>query len=108
VVVLSFPLLLALCFVAVGCLDYLSTFPLFSFRINHPEDISGIAAFLAASLIVIGIVRRLQCEGVSAPRVRNNGRRYPTIYFTLDAAGIALSVNQFGAEQLLRFPPADL
>jgi K+-sensing histidine kinase KdpD len=49
----SFPLLLALCFVAVGCLDYFFTFPLFSFRINHPEDISGIAAFLAASLIVM-------------------------------------------------------
>ena len=67
-------MLLALYFVAVGCLDYFFTFPLFSFRINHPEDISGIAA-----LIVIGIVRRLQFEGVSAARVRNNGRRYWTI-----------------------------
>jgi K+-sensing histidine kinase KdpD len=66
IVVLSFvssiPLSLALCVVAAACLDYFFTSPMLSFRIEHPQDATGIATFLMTSLIVIGLVRKLQAE----------------------------------------------
>ena len=58
----SLPSSLILCAVAAGCLDYFFTSPALSFQIDHPEDVSGVAVFLVASLIVIGLVRRLQTE----------------------------------------------
>ena len=100
----SLPSLLILCVVAAGCLDFFFTSPVLSFQINHPEEVSGIAVFLVASLTVIGLVRRLQTEQRER---RDNEERWkavfentPTMYFMLDAQGTVLSVNPFGAEQL--------
>ncbi|MGA9965313.1 MAG: DUF4118 domain-containing protein, partial [Terriglobales bacterium] len=96
--------LLILCVVTAGCLDYFFTSPVLSFRIDHPEDVSGIAVFLVASLVVIGLVRRLQTEQRerrdSEERWKAVFENTPTMYFMLDAAGTVLSVNPFGAEQL--------
>ena len=100
----SIPSLLALCFVAAACLDYFFTSPMLSFRIDHPQDITAIATFFIASLIVIGLVRRLQAEQSerrdSEERWKAVFENTPTMYFMLDAAGTVLSVNPFGAEQL--------
>jgi PAS domain S-box-containing protein len=106
--VLSFvsgtPLLLALCFVAAACLDYFFTSPILSFRIDSPQDISGIVTFLMTSLIVVGLVRRLQAEQNerrdSEERWKAVFENAPTMYFMLDAEGTVLTVNPFGAEQL--------
>jgi PAS domain S-box-containing protein len=108
IVVLSFvssiPLLLALCFVAAACLDYFFTSPMLSFRIDHPQDITGIATFFIAALTVIGLVRRLQAEQNerrdSEERWKTVFEKTPTMYFMLDIDGTVLSVNPFGAEQL--------
>lgn len=100
----SLPSLLILCAVAAGCLDYFFTFPILSFRIDHPEDVSGIAVFLMASLIVTGLVRRLQAARSerrdSEEQWKAAFENNPTMYFMLDASGIVLSVNQLGATQL--------
>jgi K+-sensing histidine kinase KdpD len=44
--------------VAVGCLDYFFTSPLFSFRVDSPEDVSAIVAFLTSSLLVNGVIAK--------------------------------------------------
>lgn len=100
----SRPSLLILCAVAAGCLDYFFTSPILSFRVDHPEDVSGIVVFLMASLIVTGLVKRLQTEQgerrESEERWKAVFENTPTMYFMLDAAGTVLSVNPFGAKQL--------
>ena len=100
----SLPLLLAFRFVTAGCLDYFFTFPILSFRIERPRDITGVTTFFVAALIVIFLARRLQDARIAH---RNSEERWkavfentPAMYFMLDAAGTVLSVNPFGAEQL--------
>ena len=55
---LPFGPLVALSVVAVGALNYFFVPPIFSFRIDYPEDIVTLAAFLVTSLIVAGLVTR--------------------------------------------------
>jgi PAS domain S-box-containing protein len=52
--------LIALSFIAVGCLNYLFAPPIFDFRIDYPEDIITVAAFLITSLIITGLVSRMR------------------------------------------------
>ena len=100
----SLPSLLILCVVAAGCLACFFAPPILSFRVDHPDDVGGIAVFLTASLIVTGLVKRLQTEQGerrdSQERWKAVFENTPTMYFMLDAAGTILSVNPFGAEQL--------
>jgi PAS domain S-box-containing protein len=45
--------------IAVGCLDYFFTAPLFSFEIANLHDILGIVVFFLTSLVITTLVRRL-------------------------------------------------
>jgi C4-dicarboxylate-specific signal transduction histidine kinase len=56
----SFPSLIALSFIAVGCLNYFFAPPVFTFHVDYPEDITAMAALLITSFIVTGLVRRLR------------------------------------------------
>jgi C4-dicarboxylate-specific signal transduction histidine kinase len=58
----SFPCLIALSFIAVGCLNYFFTQPIFSFRVDYQQDINALVAFLITSLITSGLVSRLRTE----------------------------------------------
>ena len=58
----SYPCLVALSVIAVGCLNYFFTSPLFSFRVDYPQDVIALTAFLIASLVVTGLVRRVRGE----------------------------------------------
>jgi C4-dicarboxylate-specific signal transduction histidine kinase len=60
----SFASLIALSFIAVGCLDYFFAPPIFGFRVDSQVDVIAIAAFLITSLIVTGLVRRVRAEQV--------------------------------------------
>jgi PAS domain S-box-containing protein len=51
---------IVLSIVAVGCLSYFFAPPLFSFRVDYPEDILAIAAFLTTSLLVCGLTARVR------------------------------------------------
>src|SRR6202048_2935729 len=53
--------------VAVGCLNYFFTEPLFSLDVGDPQDVTTLAAFLVTSLAVTSLVRR--------GRRRGEGRR---------------------------------
>jgi PAS domain S-box-containing protein len=49
--------------IAVGCLDYFFIKPLYSFSVASAEDLTAIAAFLVASIVITSLVRRLQQLG---------------------------------------------
>jgi len=54
--------LIVLSFIAVGCLNYFFAPPIFSFRIDYPQDVITIAAFLITSLVVNILVTRVRIE----------------------------------------------
>src|SRR5271166_1962866 len=48
--------------VAAACLNYFFTPPLFELRIDAPDDIERIAAFLTTSLVVTALMTRLRAS----------------------------------------------
>jgi C4-dicarboxylate-specific signal transduction histidine kinase len=56
----SFLLSAVLSLIAVGCLSYFFTPPIFSFRIADPLDAVAIAAFLATSAVITHLVSRVR------------------------------------------------
>jgi signal transduction histidine kinase len=46
--------------IAVGCIDYFFTSPIFSFRISNSTDIFGLATFLITSAVVTELVSRVR------------------------------------------------
>jgi PAS domain S-box-containing protein len=49
--------------VAVGCLDYFFTVPLYDFHVANVQDFITLAAFLVTSLVITTLVRRLRRIG---------------------------------------------
>jgi PAS domain S-box-containing protein len=56
----GFASLIALSFIAVACLNYFFIPPIFDFRVDYPEDIITLAAFLITSLIITGLIARMR------------------------------------------------
>ena len=56
----SFSASVVLSFLAAACLNYFFAPPLFEFRIDVPEDIERIAAFLTTSLVVTALTSKLK------------------------------------------------
>jgi PAS domain S-box-containing protein len=52
--------LIALSFIAVGCLSFFFAPPIFDFRIAYPEDVITVTAFLITSLTIAGLVARMR------------------------------------------------
>jgi PAS domain S-box-containing protein len=55
--------------IAVLCLDYFFTPPIFGFEVNSPRDIMTLVTFIVTSLVITGLVRRVRQLG-SAQRDR--------------------------------------
>src|ERR1700730_15613210 len=80
--------LIVLSFIAVGCLSYFFAAPIYSFRVDYPQDIITISAFVITSFVVNFLVTR----------VRDANQR-------LEVANKALRIENAerkGAEQALR------
>ena len=56
----SFSASVVLSILAAACLDYFFSPPLFAFRVDNPDDIVRIAAFLTTSLVVTALTSRLK------------------------------------------------
>ena len=54
----SFSASVVLSILAAACLDYFFSPPLFAFRVDNPDDIVRIAAFLTTSLVVTALTSR--------------------------------------------------
>jgi PAS domain S-box-containing protein len=96
--------LIALSFIAVGCLNFFFAPPIFEFRVDSPEDIIAVAAFLITSLVITSLVAKMTA-GRNALRDSDEKWRAvfehnPTMYFLLDEAGTVMSVNPHGADTL--------
>jgi hypothetical protein len=52
--------LIVLSFIAVGCLCYLFAPPIYSFRVDYPQDIITISAFVITSFVVNFLVTRVR------------------------------------------------
>src|ERR1700733_5659893 len=52
--------LIALSFIGVGCLSYFFAPPIYSFRVDYPQDLIAISAFLMTSFVVNFLVTRVR------------------------------------------------
>jgi PAS domain S-box-containing protein len=114
----SFVASVLLCLLAVAALDYFFAAPVFRFAMDDPNHIVVVAAFLLTTLLVTrlignarkekeaalaaeGMLRRSRAEvQASEQQWREVFEHNPVMYFMLDAEGLVLNVNTFGATQL--------
>ena len=107
---------LILSIAAVFCLNYFFTNPVFSFRTAYPEDVLALAAFLTSSLLVTGLVARLQRatqalrdseKSASERRFRLVVEAAPNAMVMIDPAGKIVMVNT-QAERVFGYSRAEL
>jgi PAS domain S-box-containing protein len=56
----SLPSLIVLSFIGVGCLSYFFAPPIYSFRVDYPQDLITISAFVITSFVVNFLVTRVR------------------------------------------------
>ena len=83
--------------VALCCLDYFFTEPIFRLSLSEPLDLTALFTFSTTALVVTTLVSRIRAGEQQWKDVFENN---PTMYFIVDASGTIRSVNPFGAEQL--------
>jgi PAS domain S-box-containing protein len=93
----SFSVSVILSIIAVACLNYFFTQPLFSFRVDDPDDIARIAAFWATSLVVTAVTTKLRA---SEARFRTFVDNSTDAFFLLDDDSTILDVNQQACDGL--------
>ncbi|HEV2617671.1 MAG TPA: PAS domain S-box protein [Candidatus Acidoferrales bacterium] len=82
---------------AAACLNYFFTQPLFEFRIDLPEDVERIAAFLATSLVIAVLTTRVRA---SEGRYRTFVDNATDAFFLLDEDWTVLDVNRQACDVL--------
>ena len=87
----SFSASVVLSIVAAACLNYFFAPPLFDLRIDAPEDIVRIAAFLTTSLVVTALTTKLRA---SEARLRTFVDHATDAFFLLDDDWTVLDVNR--------------
>ena len=58
----NFSSLIVLSFIGVGCLNYFFAPPIYSFRVDYPQDLITISAFVITSFVVNFLVTRVRAE----------------------------------------------
>ncbi len=58
--------------IAVGRLNYFFVEPLFSFRVDYPNDIFAIGGFLPTSFIVCGLTAKVRRDAEQAPTLQRD------------------------------------
>jgi PAS domain S-box-containing protein len=110
---------------AVAALNYFFTPPFFQLRVDAAQDIVLLAAFFMTSVIVTRLIKNAREHEQAAldaaarlrhieAELRDSEREWrevfehnPVMYFMVDADGIVVNVNTFGAAQL-GYTPAEL
>jgi len=60
--VCSLPSLIAVSVIAVGCLDYFFTDPVFTFRVIYPDDVIALISFFFTALVITTLIRRMRVQ----------------------------------------------
>src|SRR5262245_27399727 len=92
-----------LAIVATAALVYFFASPLLSLWVQDPKDVTAVAAFLTAAVVITGLTAQLRATQAlheSEEQWREIFEHNPVMYFIVDSAGTVLSVNAFGAAQL--------
>jgi PAS domain S-box-containing protein len=58
----NFSSLIVLCFIGAGCLNYFFAPPIYTFRLDYPQDLITISAFVIISLLINFLVTRVRVE----------------------------------------------
>jgi len=90
---------------AVASMAYIFTKPIvFNLRNNVTRDVALVIAFMVTTLIVTWLMRDIRKQSAALRQSEQQWREVfeqnPTMYFLIDAKGMILSVNGFGALQL--------
>jgi PAS domain S-box-containing protein len=93
----SFSVSVVLSIVAVACLNYFFVPPLFEIRIDDPDDIVRIAAFLTTSLVVNALISKLRAGEM---RFRTFVDHATDSFFLLDDRSTVLDVNRQACNSL--------
>jgi PAS domain-containing protein len=93
----SFVVSVVLSIVAVACLNYFFVPPLFDFRVDDPEDIVRLAAFLTTSLLVTALTTKLR---TSEARFRSFINHATDGFFLFDEHQALVDVNSQACESL--------
>jgi PAS domain S-box-containing protein len=93
----SFSASVVLSVLAAACLDYFFAPPLFELRIDLPEDIERIAAFLTTSLVVTALITKVRA---SEGRFRSFVDHATDAFFLLDEDWTIVDVNRQACESL--------
>jgi PAS domain S-box-containing protein len=93
----SLSLSVILSILAVACLNYFFTSPLFEFRIDDPEDIERIAVFFVTALVVTALTTKLRA---SERRFRSFVDYASDAFLLLDEDWTILDVNRQACEGL--------
>ena len=93
----SFSVSVVLSIVVAACLNYFFMPPLFEFRIDVPDDIERMAAFLTTSLVVAVLTTRLRA---SEARFRTFVDHATDAFFLLDEDWTVLDVNRQACDGL--------
>jgi PAS domain S-box-containing protein len=100
----SFAASALLAVLSVAGLVYFFAPPIFDFRIDAPQHLVVVVAFLLTSWIVTSLIQRAREEKEAALQSELQWREVfehnPVMYFMIDDSGTVLSVNGFGAAQL--------
>src|SRR6201994_3047388 len=70
--------LIILSFIGVGCLNYFFAPPIFSFRIDYPQDLITISAFVITSFVVNFLVTRVR-DAIQRLDVTNDALRIENV-----------------------------
>ncbi|MGY3609644.1 MULTISPECIES: PAS domain S-box protein [unclassified Bradyrhizobium] len=83
--------LIALSFIAVVCLNFFFAPPIFHFRVDYPEDIIALAAFLITSLVITGLVARMRAGRDELAHVLNG---LPALVWNMSSDGSVTFANR--------------
>ena len=93
----SFVVSVVLSIVAVACLNYFFVPPLFEFRVDDPDDIVRMAAFLTTSLLVTALTAKLRANEA---RFRSFVDHATDGFFLFDKHQALIDVNRQACESL--------
>jgi PAS domain S-box-containing protein len=96
---------IVLSFMCVGCLSYFFAPPIYSFRVDYPQDLTTIAAFLITSFVVNFLVTRVRIEQRNHVRTSESLRDANQ---RLETANKALQESEYKLRQIIEAVPGHL